>query len=166
MNDAFAALVASRSRSCWETELRDAGPARGVLLPALRSRWTAGARWKMAPRSRTWNAPSTRRKPWRPGTHYKQRLRHIDFSVTLITGPQGRRALLVGRDVTAAREVDQMSRASSQWFRRIARPAGRQRLSRPAARWYSRDDDRRQEASSSAHALAVSSSPRSSTICC
>jgi signal transduction histidine kinase len=35
-------------------------------------------------------------------------LRHIDFSVTPIAGPQGRRALLVGRDVTAAREMDQM----------------------------------------------------------
>jgi signal transduction histidine kinase len=38
----------------------------------------------------------------------KQRLRHIDFSVTPIAGPHGRRALLVGRDVTATREVDQM----------------------------------------------------------
>jgi signal transduction histidine kinase len=38
----------------------------------------------------------------------KQRLRHIDFSVTPIAGPQARRALLVGRDVTAAREVDQL----------------------------------------------------------
>jgi signal transduction histidine kinase/GAF domain-containing protein len=42
------------------------------------------------------------------GRMHKQRLRHIDFSVTPIAGPQGRRALLVGRDVTAAREVDQM----------------------------------------------------------
>jgi signal transduction histidine kinase len=42
------------------------------------------------------------------GRVHKQRLRHIDFSVTPIAGPQGRRALLVGRDVTAAREVDQM----------------------------------------------------------
>jgi signal transduction histidine kinase len=42
------------------------------------------------------------------GRAHKQRLRHIDFSVTPIAGPQGRRALLVGRDVTSAREVDQM----------------------------------------------------------
>jgi signal transduction histidine kinase len=42
------------------------------------------------------------------GRAHKQRLRHIDFSVTPIAGPQGRRALLVGRDVTAAREMDQM----------------------------------------------------------
>jgi signal transduction histidine kinase len=42
------------------------------------------------------------------GRAHKQRLRHIDFSVTPIAGLQGRRALLVGRDVTAAREMDQM----------------------------------------------------------
>jgi signal transduction histidine kinase len=42
------------------------------------------------------------------GRAHKQRLRHIDFSVTPIAGAEGRRALLVGRDVTAAREVDQM----------------------------------------------------------
>jgi signal transduction histidine kinase len=42
------------------------------------------------------------------GRVHKQRLRHIDFSVTPIAGPHGKRALLVGRDVTAAREVDQM----------------------------------------------------------
>jgi len=42
------------------------------------------------------------------GRAHNQRLRHIDFSVTPIAGPEGRRALLVGRDVTAAREVDQM----------------------------------------------------------
>ncbi|MGZ3599855.1 MAG: ATP-binding protein, partial [Ktedonobacterales bacterium] len=35
-------------------------------------------------------------------------MRYIDFSVTPVSGPQGRRLLLVGRDVTAFREMDQM----------------------------------------------------------
>lgn len=34
--------------------------------------------------------------------------RYIEFSVTPVNSPQGRRLLLVGRDVTAAREMDQM----------------------------------------------------------
>ena len=34
--------------------------------------------------------------------------RYVDFSITPVSGPQGRRLLLVGRDVTAFREMDQM----------------------------------------------------------
>lgn len=39
---------------------------------------------------------------WRPVRRY------IDFNVTPVSGPQGRRLLLVGRDMTAFREMDQM----------------------------------------------------------
>ncbi len=35
-------------------------------------------------------------------------MRYVDFSVTPVTGPQGRRLLLVGRDVTAFREMEQL----------------------------------------------------------
>ena len=38
----------------------------------------------------------------------KANYRYIDFSVTPVNSPQGRRLLLVGRDVTAAREMDHM----------------------------------------------------------
>lgn len=38
----------------------------------------------------------------------KANFRYIDFSVTPVSSPQGPRLLLVGRDVTAAREMDHM----------------------------------------------------------
>jgi NtrC-family two-component system sensor histidine kinase KinB len=107
VNDAFAALVGLpqaelRGQSCLEA-LRRAAPEsplaeeRGALARVL-----AGGEAALHVESAfavDSDEPASRSTPGR---------QYVDFSVTPIAGREGRRALLVGRDVTAQREVEQM----------------------------------------------------------
>jgi len=107
VNDAFAALVGLpqtelRGRPCREV-LRQAAPEspladeQGALARVL-------ARGEAALHVESAFAVDVDE----PGSTSAPGRRYIDFSVTPIAGREGRRALLVGRDITAQREVEQL----------------------------------------------------------